>query len=258
MASYDNIVINTPSGTLGTKGSSTVSGSASVATVSSGNSGITLTNLGDGSQVFQGKGTGNVYNLRSIEQGYGTVITQDANTIRISFDPSSVQINDERYSSLANLKDVDVDPKAIKKGQILTFNGEKWQPEDAPIPKGTSVGYVFHLPVIIKAGAAGVTGFGQVPEGWTVSVTDPATPPYNITVNHTTGLIPVSMSISYENAIDPTVNNVITLGTNLTTSPYIIGKGDGQFMIYNASATNMKMAPNGSEDQIAIIHILMA
>lgn len=255
MASFDNIRINTPGGTLSTvDGSKTTNSGLTLENIFGS---LTVTNLGDGSGLYQGKGNYNVFNFKSLKAGKGTTLTETDSTVTISLDTSSIKIDDERYSKLSLLKDVNMDADTLKAGQTLVFDGTNWTAK-TPVPDGLSATYTLDIPVIIKAGAPGVTGFGPLPEGWTATVTDPANPPYNITVTHPKGYYPVSMSASHKTVFDGGKEAVIMLGTNTSSTSYLIkDTNSNSFMIYNAWAPNLKMSSNIETDQYATIHVIM-
>lgn len=308
MSTFNDIKINTPGGTLyttssstSTTGGTTVSGALSSSDCQSCLESIILSNIGTGSPVYQGKGTYNVFNLRTLVAGEGASIVYDDSTITIGLDNSGgssatnlsdlldVSVNNSSTEkgqvltwngskwdaetptggtasqNLSDLLDVSVDDSSTTKGQVLTWNGSKWDAETpsngggSTAPVGTSTMYVFHLPIVVAAGVAGVTGFGTLPEGWTATVTDPSTQQYNITVTHNTGLNPLSLVSTMQNVLTPSVNNVMILGTNTTSTAYItFAQDSNSFTIYNASTSNIKMSPNPDVEQTATLHIMMA
>lgn len=314
MSTFNEVKIYTPGGNLYTNPSSNTSDSSGASLVSgSMNSGsacetclesVIITNLGQGHPVYQGKGTYNVFNYRSIVAGSGTTITHDDKTITIGIDTSGivvsnptsldsltdVSINESTTAqgqvltwsgskwiastpatgssgakNLSELLDVSVNNSSTAKGQVLTWNGSKWDAETpatssgSTAPAGTSSMYVFHLPIIVKAGVAGVTGFGTLPAGWTATVTDPSTQQYNITVTHNTGLTPFALVSTATSVLAPSMQNAMILGTNTTTTAYLtFAAGTNSFTIYGCGTSSIKMSPNPNSDQTATLHIMMA
>ena len=386
MSSFDNIKINTPGGTLyssnptSTSSTGGVSSANIVATADTANAcetclnSILITNLGNGHPLYQGKGTYNVFNFRTITAGDGCTITHNDKTITVGIDTSGIsglgsttlagltdvsvgtpskgqvltwngskwdaetvssggsgatslsELTDvsvtspskgqslvwngskwdaetvEVSTSLSKLTDVsvgtptkgqslvwngtawdaetvssgtaaptelssltDVSVTSPSKGQVLTWNGSKWDAEtpetggNATIPTGLTPMYIFHLPIVVAAGVAGVTGVGTLPEGWTATVTDPSTKQYNITITHNTGLSPISFTSVVANVLNPAVSNCIILGTNMITTAYITyTPGSSTFVINSASATNVKISPSPTETQTALLQIMMA
>lgn len=353
MSAFDNIKINTPGGTLYTGGNSTTTGTGNTISGSSTSNGcetclnsILITNLGPGHPLYQGKGSYNVFNFRSIVAGTGATITHDDKSITIGIDTSGIAI--DGATTLQALTDVAIDESSITTGQVLTWNGTKWDAEtpatgggssnvqnltdlldvsvdetkittgqalvwngtkwdaetiqsgggtsnvkdlsdledvsassptqgqvltwngtswDAETPStggttspaGLSPMYILRLPVLIQAGIAGVTGIGDLPDGWSATVTDPSTQKYNITVTHNTGLLPIAFSSSGYINTDPTTNKVMIESTNTLNTAYLSYQPTvpNVFMINYATVTNIKMSPNPDLDQTATLFVIM-
>lgn len=312
MSSFDNIKINTPGGTLYTDGNSTttragktISGSSTSNDCETCLNSILITNLGGGHPLYQGKGTYNVFNFRSIVAGTGTTITHDDKTLTIGIDTSGISndgattlqeltdvaIDETKLttgqvltwngtkwnagtstssgtagaSNLSDLLDVSVDKTKLTTGQSLVWNGTKWGAETIQSgggttpPAGLSPMFILRLPVFIKAGIAGVTGIGDLPDGWSATVTDPSSQKYNITITHNTGLLPIAFSSSGYINTDPKTNKVMIESTNTLNTAYLSYQPTvpNVFMINYATVTNIKMSPNPDLDQTATLFVIM-
>lgn len=167
--------------------------------------------------------------------------------------------------NLSDLKDVNVPSPTV--GQVLTWSGSKW---DAETPQSSSGGFVpptgtrgtvvFPLTVVMKAGTPGATSVTGVPDGWTITVTDPSTEQYNITVKHTTGMIPFGIFAAAPDVFDTSMRNLFTIGlTEGQTTAYLSyhPADTTSFTINSCSASNMRTSPSTTEDLTVILHILM-